>query len=83
MDPPSLILAQQALIGKATADRLRMGDRAGRACLSETAGSPANHRPVWPNAFASSNGSRPNRVQLRQRSDAQIAPQPTAGFEIG
>ncbi|SRR5258708_1992195 len=37
------------------------GDRAGRVRLSETAGSQANHRPVRPNTFASSNGSRPNR----------------------
>jgi hypothetical protein len=46
----------------------RSGEGAGRARLSETAGSAANHRPVRPNAFASSNGSRPNRVQPRPRS---------------
>jgi len=41
--------------------RWRSGHRAGRARLSETAGSPAIHRPIWPNVFASRNGSRPNR----------------------
>jgi hypothetical protein len=45
--------------------RRHPGQRAGRARLSETAGSPATHRPIWPNAFASRNGSRPNGVQLR------------------
>jgi hypothetical protein len=41
--------------------RWRSGHRAGRARLSETAGSSAIHRPIWPNVFASRNGSRPNR----------------------
>jgi hypothetical protein len=48
--------------------RWRSGHRAGRARLSETAGSPATHRLSWPNAFASHNGSRPDRVQLRPGS---------------
>jgi len=48
--------------------RWRSGDRAGRARLSETAGSPASHPPSRPNAFASRDGSRPNRVQLRPQS---------------
>jgi len=61
--------------------RWRSGDRAGRARLSETAGSPANHRPVRPNAFASRNGSRPNSVQLRPRfgglGETHPLPQPS------
>ena len=48
--------------------RRRSDDRAGRARLSETAGSSATHHPIWPNAFASGNGSRPNRAQLHPRS---------------
>ena len=48
--------------------QVRSGDRVGRARLSETAGSPTIHRPIRPNALASRNGSRPNRVQLRPRS---------------
>jgi hypothetical protein len=35
----------------------------GRARLSETAGSPVIHRSVRPNAFASRDGCRPNRMQ--------------------
>src|SRR5258708_39504661 len=58
----------------------RFGEGAGRGCLSETAGSPTNHRPVRPNAFASSNGSRSDRVQLRPRSGGlgETAPYPRA-----
>jgi hypothetical protein len=48
--------------------RWRSGHRAGRARLFETAGSPATHRLSWPNAFASHNGSRPDRVELRPGS---------------
>jgi hypothetical protein len=58
----------------------RSGDRAGRARLSETAGSAANHRPVRPSAFASSNGSRPNRMQLRPRSGGHGETPPTCAL---
>jgi len=57
--------------------RGRSDDRAGRARLSETAGSSATHHPIWPNAFASGNGSRPNRVQLRPRSYGLRETRPT------
>jgi hypothetical protein len=57
--------------------RWRSGDRAGRARLSETAGSPATHSPLRPNAFASRDGSRPNTVQLRPRSCGLRETRPT------
>jgi hypothetical protein len=57
--------------------RRRSDDRAGRARLSETAGSSATHHPIWPNAFASGNGSRPNRAQLHPRSCGLRETRPT------
>ena len=58
----------------------RSGEGAAGRALSETAGSAANHRPVRPNAFASSNGSRPNRVQLRPRSGGLGETPPTCAL---
>jgi hypothetical protein len=54
----------------------------GGARLSETAGSPATHRLIWPNGFPSRDGSWPNRVQLRPRSCGPAAARQLPDWEM-